>query len=446
MVLSPTTATDPGDESLQEPATDKSTTPRGDDNESAPAPTTAAAAATIDTTAEQGKMGRTHSKEVELQRKRARDRKSQQAMRNRTKWTIQSLTDQVGALTSAVDQRARDLSILEARARDLEAENAQLRTQNAALQLSLMAHRQQTDNSNGSNVDDISAGSPAACNTSQSHCSPVKGVNVVPNLPLPLWELVPNNTAPGCLADDILQTFVDKTRADRLLSAVSPMKPEDQKRGFPPRPDPRSLLGGERIRSSDQVSDVVAGIVKAYEEIQGLPRQVAVFFNMTLLVKWMIFRDIQSWKLLPEWLRPVPLQISSPHAAWIDRIPWPRAREHLIAHPEITLDDFVVAYSTGFSVNWPYDPASALLPMTAAVEVHEEKEKEGEEEEEEDRAMTAIINPVFEEHIRQMRYWTVGDAFHHRFPALARLIDLDSGQIAALVTTPSSPESVAIRP
>ena len=285
MGLSPIAATDPGGESLQDTATDKSTTPRGDDNESAPAPTTAAAAATIDTIAEQGKMGRTHSKEVELQRKRARDRKSQQAMRNRTKWTIQSLTDQVGSLTSAVDQRARDLSILEARARNLEAENAQLRTQNAALQLSLMAHRQQTDNSSGSNIDDISAGSPAAGNTSQSHYNPIKGVNVVPSLPLPLWELVPNNTAPGCLADDILQTFVDKTRADRLLSAVSPMTSEDQKRGFPPRLDPRSLLGGERIRSDDQVSDVVAGIVKAYEEIQGLPRQVAVFFNMTLLVK-----------------------------------------------------------------------------------------------------------------------------------------------------------------
>lgn len=85
--------------------------------------------------------------------------------------------------------------------------------------------------------------------------------------------------------------------------------------------------------------------------------------------------------------------------------------------------------------------------MTATVEEQEEKEKEREKkEEEEDRVMTAIINPVFEEHIRQMRHWTVGEAFHHRFPALARLIDLDSGQISAPVTTHSSPESVEMHP
>lgn len=32
--------------------------------------------------------------------------------------------------------------------------------------------------------------------------------------------------------------------------------------------------------------------------------------------------DKQSWDLMPEWLRPTPCQLITPHAAWIDRIPW----------------------------------------------------------------------------------------------------------------------------
>jgi hypothetical protein len=90
----------------------------------------------------------------------------------------------------------------------------------------------------------------------------------------------------------------------------------------------------------------------------------------------------------------------------------PRARDYLIAHPEITLDDFAAPYSTGFKLNWPYDPASVLL----APSVNGSGTAE------------VTINPVYEEHLRQIRHWTVGDAFRHRFPELSRLIDVDSGQ------------------
>lgn len=83
-------------------------------------------------------LGSPGAKEAELQRKRARDRKAQQAMRDRTKWAISSLSDQVVLLTQVIETKTRDLGALESRLRVLETENAQLRTQNAALQLSLM--------------------------------------------------------------------------------------------------------------------------------------------------------------------------------------------------------------------------------------------------------------------------------------------------------------------
>ncbi|KAH7162099.1 hypothetical protein B0J13DRAFT_1407 [Dactylonectria estremocensis] len=333
-------------------------------------------------------------REHELQRKRARDRKSQQAMRDRNKWTIQTLSDQVACLSSALDERTRAMSLLETRLGFLETENSQLRTQNAALQLSLMGR------------DDLGEDigtSPGAVSTASS-------------IRPALWELHPKNTPPSCLADQILQGFADSIRTDGVLT---PASPGARSKRFPLRPNLCSLLDKSH-HSDDEISNVVADVLRTYCEIEGLPKQVAVFYVMATLLKWMVLLDKQSWDLMPDWLRPVPSQLTTPHSAWIDRIPWPRAREYLISHPEITLDDFAAPYSSGFKLNWPYDPASVLLP--ASVNGNGTAE------------MT--INPVYEEHMRQIRNWTVGEAFRNKFPELSHEIDLDSGQ--GCVTTPAT--------
>ncbi|KAK0388945.1 hypothetical protein NLU13_2522 [Sarocladium strictum] len=328
-------------------------------------------------------------RELELERKRARDRRSQQAMRDRNKWTIHTLSEQVATLDAALHERMRDLGALEAQVRFLEGENAQLRTQNAALQLSLLGR-------NGEEDGQMSGASPGVAST-------------VSSLSTPLWELYPRNIAPTCLADTILQGFIDARRAEGVQNM--PRTGQDNPR-FPLRPNLRSLLDKQH-RSEDEISNVVADILGTYREIEGRPKQVAVFYIMATLLKWMVLLDKQSWDLIPLWLRPVPSQLSIPHAAWIDRIPWPRAREYLISHPQITLDDFAAPYSSGFKLNWPYDPDSVLLTAPTS----------------DDDVAETTINPVYEEHMRQIRHWTVGDAFRLRFPELARLIDLDSGQM-----------------
>lgn len=89
----------------------------------------------------------------------------------------------------------------------------------------------------------------------------------------------------------------------------------------------------------------------------------------------------------------------------IDR---PNARNYLIDHPDITLDHFAAVYSTSFSIRWPYDPTHVLLKAVAP----------GEE---------VTINPVYEEHIRQLSNWEVGQPFRDRYPDIGELIDHDAG-------------------
>ena len=249
-------------------------------------------------------------REQELQRKRARDRKSQQAMRDRTKWTIHSLSEQVAELSSKLDQRGSDLGLLQGRVACLEAENAQLRTQNAALQLSLMSRRDSNSNSNAAGND----GSPGA--------SPQSLVHVPPP---PRWEVFPHNTPPSCIADQILQGFVDGARNGGMPTPSSGVTTAGdvvvKTHRFPLRPNLGSLLDDQH-RSDDDISNVVADVLRTYREIESMPKQVAVFYVMATLLKWMVMLDRQSWDLMPEWLHPVPAQLSTPHSAWIDRIPW----------------------------------------------------------------------------------------------------------------------------
>lgn len=42
------------------------------------------------------------------------------------------------------------------------------------------------------------------------------------------------------------------------------------------------------------------------------------------------------------------------------RLQWPKVRDYLIAHQDITLDIFAKTYSSGFTVARPYDPSLAI--------------------------------------------------------------------------------------
>jgi hypothetical protein len=192
-------------------------------------------------------------------------------MRDRNKWTIHTLSEQVAALDAALRERTRDLGALEAKVSFLEGENAQLRTQNAALQLSLLGR-------NDEDGVDMPGASPGVAST-------------VSSLSTPLWEMFPKNITPTCLADTILQGFITTMRAEGVQKAS---RSGQKAARFPLRPNLQSLLDKEH-RSEDDISNVVADILGTYREIEGLPKQVAVFYLMATLLKVRVL-EAGSWQ------------------------------------------------------------------------------------------------------------------------------------------------------
>jgi hypothetical protein len=77
----------------------------------------------------------------------------------------------------------------------------------------------------------------------------------------------------------------------------------------------------------------------------------------------------------------------------------PVLREKLVrSYGDYPYADFFIPCAAEMCVNWPYNPADCLLRVG------------GRESD--------IINPVFEEHIRNLDNWTLGSEFGKRFPEL----------------------------
>lgn len=129
--------------------------------------------------------------EAELQRKRARDRKAQQAMRDRNKWTLQNQGQQIVYLTSALEAETSRTNNLSQQVRSLESENDSLRTQIAALRLKLLA----------------------TANNGNDGASSFAGVR-------PPWKILPKNTDPTNISDTILQRFVGEQRVLSMASTA----------------------------------------------------------------------------------------------------------------------------------------------------------------------------------------------------------------------------------
>ena len=278
------------------------------------------------------------SAEEQLARKRARDRKSQKAMRDRTSWTIRSLTDQIAQLKQLLINEQDERATLQTSLDTVLQQNHQLRAENEALR-----RRGLEDN---------------------------RRLSIASTLSQTPWEILPINVPPTCASDTIFQTFIDRRRAS-LTAASAPTSPisieaaaADLNREASEGPNMNCLLNLTPCDSTNTISHVVADVMKTYAEIGTPPKQVGCFYYMAKLLAWLILRTKETYEKMPAWLRPVPIQLEQPHPAWIDRIPWPNVRDYLVRRPEITFDEYAAAYSSSLSVWWPYDPSHVVIRGT----------------------------------------------------------------------------------
>ncbi|CAI7628766.1 unnamed protein product [Penicillium glandicola] len=202
------------------------------------------------------------------------------------------------------------------------------------------------------------------------------------------------NTAATCALDSILLEFLHGRQREAAQGIPR------QKLAGPPYPSVSSLLNPEKSVYSHPVSKVFTDILRTFPDIASLPEQVGVLYTMFLLMRWQIYPTQENYDRLPEWLTPRPTQILHPHPAWMDYIPWPRMRDRVItSYQNYPFENWFIPFTTGLSVNWPYDDTDCLLSAGDSDEL--------------------AINPVFERHMRNLSNWSLGPCFAENYPSLA---------------------------
>ncbi|KGO61326.1 Polyketide synthase, enoylreductase [Penicillium expansum] len=125
-----------------------------------------------------------------------------------------------------------------------------------------------------------------------------------------------------------------------------------------------------------------------------LPEKLAFMYLMHLTTRWQASPNDSSYARMPVWLRPTVTQITVPHAAWIDNIPWPRVRDILIQKPDrYPFAVFSELYSEHVSINWPYDPEDIVV----------------------DTGEGPSLNTIFEKHIQRLSNWIAPRPFREYF-------------------------------
>jgi hypothetical protein len=229
------------------------------------------------------------------------------------------------------------------------------------------------------------------------------------------------NCSPTCPLDGLLLDFL----AERQQRAAEGL-PASQVVG-PPYPSVSSLLNPSKSSLSHPLSKVFTDILKTFPDLSGIPESVAVLYIMFLFMRWQIAPTQENFDRLPRWMQPSEDQLSMPHPAWIDHVPFPAMRDRLVRNynPDMYhFHAFFIPFTRTLRLSWPYDPNLTLLTT-----------QEG------NRPPETVINPVFETHLRDLSNWKLGDAFAQAFPKLGDTYNVHNMPPHYSGTPPAAPGS-----
>ncbi|KAF9886164.1 hypothetical protein FE257_011989 [Aspergillus nanangensis] len=203
-------------------------------------------------------------------------------------------------------------------------------------------------------------------------------------------SVLPRHSSSVCPLDTILLDFMSSRRA--MLAKGYTM---DAVLG-PSQPSLQAILHSENPTALHATSRVLTEILSTFPHV-ALPEKAAFMFVMFRTMRWQLCPTDSNYEAMPRWLRPTAIQITIPHSAWIDNIPWPQVRDILIQNPEkYPHSVFSELYSQHVTINWPYGSMDTVFNQDDHV----------------------ILNPIFEKHVRRLSNWTVSSQFKDYLPEM----------------------------
>ncbi|THY26957.1 hypothetical protein D6D01_04260 [Aureobasidium pullulans] len=164
----------------------------------------------------------------------------------------------------------------------------------------------------------------------------------------------------------------------------------------PQKASVRGFLEVQPNSSVHSISKVMCEVMLTFPSV-GKAEQLALFYLMHRTMRWMVVPEQKSYESMPEWLRPTVTQITVPHAAWIDNVPWPGVRDRIITYPhDYPYHLWTANFTQAVEIHWPHELSDACI------------ESDGD----------TVLHSIFEKHICELKHWSVSPQFGKVFPDL----------------------------
>lgn len=130
------------------------------------------------------------------------------------------------------------------------------------------------------------------------------------------WSALPRKSNATCPLDAILMDAVSERQ--RVMNQGHTRREV----AGPTYPNFNALLNKHTSYASHPISKVFTDILRTFPDLATLPEQVGVIYIMFLMMRWEVDPSKDNYERLPEWVRPIPSQLFTPHPCWIDYLPW----------------------------------------------------------------------------------------------------------------------------
>ncbi|RMZ68318.1 bZIP transcription factor [Pyrenophora seminiperda CCB06] len=190
---------------------------------------------------------------------------------------------------------------------------------------------------------------------------------------LPTWAMLPINTMsdPGSMRGvipNILREATNMINMGRPLEEI-----------LEPHPNIAALFDEDVFNNSGILSKWAVGMVHGVYLRGKFSHPASIpFINITrtgntftcfgsmymfwYLMRWMISPSPETYKAMPEWLRPTPNQLFMPHIKIVDFIVWPAFRELAVQIPAMQARmEWLMDMSVTIQCDWGFATAEALV-------------------------------------------------------------------------------------
>jgi len=188
------------------------------------------------------------------------------------------------------------------------------------------------------NLRNLFGNMPFSSSIQTNHFPPEIQTQQISNLALPTWSMLPVNTRPdpGSLryvVPFILEEATSMIRQGTMVDFV-----------IETHPNIAALFDEEEFKRSGNTFTCFASM-----------------YLFWYLIRWMISPSEETYKAMPEWLRPTPNQLFMPHINFVDFVAWPAFRELVVQIPTMQERmEWLMDMSQTLHCDWSFPTEEAL--------------------------------------------------------------------------------------